>query len=57
MDPGTDGRIRGILARSRVTDWEGLQATACYQEDACQLDGNCPFLAGCKRAEAETSGG
>jgi hypothetical protein len=47
--------IREILTRSRVDDWDALRATACYLADECRLDGTCPFLAGCERAE--TSGG
>jgi hypothetical protein len=44
-------RVRGILARSRVSDWAAFQATECYQADECQLDKDCPFLSGCERAE------
>ena len=52
----TDSRVYAILARSRVTDWDALRASACYRADECRLDGACPFLAGCKRAEAGKGG-
>ena len=48
---------REVLARSHVADWEKLQATTCYAADQCQYDLGCPFLSGCRAADAELRDG